>query len=90
MKKKKKALKYFQSFFSTFFHSPTLNLQKNSHKSTNKKNLALGLFQEKNVTVWWKATLNQILWGGGSKLFLSFGIALQGGTPKKLRSSPPQ
>ena len=48
-KRRKKALKMtsqlviFKSFFflSSFFVSPTLNLKKKSHKSTNKKILAL-------------------------------------------------
>ena len=48
-KKKKKALKMtsklvsFRAFLFIFFVPPTLNRKKNSHKSTNKKILALGL-----------------------------------------------
>ena len=43
MKKKKKALKMtsqlviFRAFLFIFFRPPTLNLKKNSRKSTNKK-----------------------------------------------------
>ena len=46
-KKEKKSSKndqstgHFQSFFILLFRPPTLDLKKNSRKSTNKKNLAL-------------------------------------------------